>query len=151
MGIDIRGVTYLSIFAKVRAVCTVPAASPPSNTVANRGRRSLGLISLVPASQGRTPEGFPVNSRGWREARATPPDTRRSAPEPRRGSPGTRPSAVRGDGTTPPGWQAMKPPFPWVRSCLAHPRLFTENPSRVEMVDPCTDLRADYYWVKTGF
>ena len=55
------------------------------------------------------------------------------------------------DGTTPPGWQAMKPPFPGVRSCLAHPRLFTENPSGVETVDPGTDLRADYYWVKTGF
>ena len=85
----------LSIVAKVRAVRTVAAVALPRNTVANRRRWSRGFISLSQASRRRTPAGFTVNSRGWSEARATPPDTRRSAPEPRRGSPGTRPSTAR--------------------------------------------------------
>ena len=63
-----------------------------------RGRWSRGLISPRLASHGRTPAGFTVNSRGWREGRATPPDTRRTAREPRRGSPGATPSTARGMG-----------------------------------------------------
>ena len=55
------------------------------------------------ASPGRTPAGFTVNSRGWGEGRATPPDSRRRAPEPRRGSPGTKPSQGSG-GWDPPRW-----------------------------------------------
>ena len=112
-------------------------------TDANRGHRSLGASSLVLASRGRTPEGFTVNSRGWSEARATPPDTRRSLAEPRRGSPGTRSSTVREDRTTPLGWQAWRPQFPGVRSCLAYPRLFRDNPSGVGAADPGTDFRND--------
>ena len=55
------------------------------------------------ALMGRTPEGFTVNSRGWSEARATPPDSRRRAPEPRRGSPGTKPSNRSGGWDHPAG------------------------------------------------
>ena len=63
-----------------------------------RGRWSRGLISPRLAFPGRTPAGFPLNSRGWREERATPPEPRRTAPEPRRGSPGSTPSTARGMG-----------------------------------------------------
>ena len=95
-GRDDRNV--LSIFGKVRAVGTVQVASQPSNTIGNCGDRSRRLVHFSAASHGRTPEGFTVNSRGWSEARATPPDARHSAPEPRRGSPGTGSSAARGMG-----------------------------------------------------
>ena len=120
----------LSIFAKVRAVSIVLEFSLPGNTIGNRRRRSRRLIHLSLASPGRTPEWFTVNSRGWREARAPPLDCRRSAPEPRRGSPATKPSDSSRDGTTPPGWQASGLPFPGVGSGLAHPRTIQRQPLR---------------------
>ncbi len=138
----VRGAA-ISIFAKVRAVWTVRVGSLPGNAVANRVRRSRRLFHRLLASPGRTPAGFTVNSRGWSEARATPPDSRRSGPEPRRGSPDTTLSNRSGNGTTPPGWQALRAPGPGVRSCLAHPRLFTDNPSGVGLANPGSGIRND--------
>ena len=67
-------VSVRSIVVKVRAVRPAAAGSLPSNTGAHGGCRSRGQISLSLAFAGRTPAGFPVNSRGWSEGRATPPD-----------------------------------------------------------------------------
>ena len=135
--------SWVSMVVKVHAHCAVATVSPPRSIGAQRGRWSCGSISPRLASRRRTPAGFPSNSRGWRAGRATPPDIRRTALEPRRGSPGTTSSNRSRDGTTPPGWWALRSPIPGVRSFLAHPRLFRDNPSGVGLEDTCTIFRND--------
>ena len=135
----------LSVVPKVRAVRTVTMAtnSLPSNTSTHRGGRSRRIMCLSLASPGRTPAGFPVNSRGWSEGRATPPDPAATILNPGGVLPPPGRPWFRGDGTTPPGWWALRLPFPGVRSCLTHPRLFMDNPSGVGLPDICTNLGND--------
>ena len=104
----------------------------------HRGRRfpakqyryppSLSEPGLALATRGRTPAGFPVNSRGWSEGRATPPDPAVALMNPG----GVLPPQGRHEfaGMGPPRRvAALRLRYPGVRSCLAHPRLFTDNPS----------------------